>query len=263
MEATVANTQDMAGRVVLITGAGALPGRGMGRAISQALGRRGAAIVAVDIDPLAAAETAAQLEDEGISSLALEADVTDPSAIRRVKEAALAEFGKVDVLINHAGFGAYNSLTETDDALWDRMLALNLTGPFLMSREFMPHMLERGSGVIICTVSAAGLAGGRAGIGYTAAKHGLVGLIKNIAFVYGSRGIRCVGVAPGYTRSGNAPQIATSDSETAQLLDAVVAAGPRQGTPQELAEAFAFLASDQASYINGTILPVDGGWTAI
>ena len=259
----MSNSQDVTGRVAVVTGAGALPGRGMGRAICQAIGGNGAKIVAADIDLSAAEGTVAVLAEQGIDAIAVHADVTDVDAVKELHDRALDAFGRVDILVNHAGFGSYNSITETDDALWYRMLNLNLTAPFLATRQFLPHMLERGSGVIISTVSAAGLAGGRAGAGYTAAKHGLVGLIKNTAFVYGPRGIRAVGIAPGYTRSGNAPQISTSDSETAPLLDTVVAAGPREGRPDELAAVFAFLASDAASYINGTVIPVDGGWTAI
>jgi NAD(P)-dependent dehydrogenase (short-subunit alcohol dehydrogenase family) len=142
------------------------------------------------------------------------------------------------------------------------MIALNLTAPFRMTRAVLPHMLERGSGVIINTISSAGLGGGRAGAGYTAAKHGVVGLTRNTAFVYGRRGIRAVGICPGYTRSGVAPQISTSDSETGPLLDGVAALSHRSGSPDELAAVFAFVASDAASYLNGAIIPVDGGWTA-
>jgi NAD(P)-dependent dehydrogenase (short-subunit alcohol dehydrogenase family) len=235
----------------------------MGRAICQAMGSRGAKIVAADIDLAAAEETVHILGSAGIEAIAVHADVTNVAAIEAMHDVALAEFGKIDILVNHAGFGSFNSVLETDDELWYRMLNLNLTAPFLATRQFLPHMLERGSGVIISTVSAAGLGGARAGAAYTAAKHGLVGLIKNTAFIYGGRGIRSVGIAPGYTRSGDAPQISTADSETRPLLDSVMASGPRQGRPEELAEVFAFLASDAASYINGAIVPVDGGWTAI
>ena len=255
-------TNDLSGRTAVITGAGALPGRGMGRMICQAIGALGANIIAADIDFESATRTAEILQNEGVNAVAVHADVTDGDAVRKMYDTAIAEFGRLDILVNHAGFGSYNSITETDDELWYRMINLNLTAPFLATRQVLPHMLERGSGVIINTISSAGLAGGRAGAAYTAAKHGLVGLTKNTAFVYGGRGIRAVGIAPGYTRSGDAPQISTSDSETKPLLDPVADLSVRNGKPEEVAAAFAFLASDAASYVNGVILPVDGGWTS-
>lgn len=257
------NLTSLAGKVAIVTGAGALPGRGMGRAISHALAARGAAIVAVDQDADGAAGTAETLMREDTQAVAVTADVTTSDGIDSAYDTALESFGRIDVLINHAGFGAYNSVLETDDDLWESMISLNLTGPFKMTRKVLPHMLDRGSGVIINTISSAGLGGGRAGVAYTAAKHGLVGLTRNTAFVYGPRGVRAVGICPGYTRSGVAPQISTADSETRPLLDAVAAVSSRSGKPEELAEVFAFVASDAASYMNGAIVPVDGGWTAI
>jgi NAD(P)-dependent dehydrogenase (short-subunit alcohol dehydrogenase family) len=250
------------GKVAVVTGAGSLPGRGMGRAISLAMMRKGYSIVAVDRDPDAAKGTVEAVVAAGGAAVAVTADLTVAADIGRIRDEALTEFGRIDVLFNHAGFGAYNSVLETDDDLWDHMIELNLTSAFRMTRAVLPHMLERGTGVIVNTISSAGIAGGRAGAGYTAAKHGLVGLTRSTAVIYADRGIRAVGVCPGYTRSGAAPQISTSDSETAPLLDAVTAINVRDGKPEELAEVFAFVASDAASYLNGAIIPVDGGWTA-
>jgi NAD(P)-dependent dehydrogenase (short-subunit alcohol dehydrogenase family) len=258
------------GKTAIVTGAGALPGRGMGRAISQVLASKGAKVLAVDIDADRAASTANSLREAGYTVVGMQADVTQRSDIEKIVARAMDIFGRIDVLINHAGFGSYMSLVETDDDHWHHMINLNLTGPFLMSREVVPHMLRNPTGgVIINTISSAGLAGGRAGIGYTAAKHGLVGLTKGIAATYANRSIRCNGVCPGYTRSPlpaeESPQIRPSDSSDSagDLFEEMARLKPREGLPEEVANVIGFLASDEASYVNGAIVAVDGGWTAI
>jgi len=263
-------SQSLAGRAAIVTGAGSLPGRGIGRSIVASLASKGARVLAVDIDEATASETADGCRAQGFDVVALRADVTKPDEIKMMVAAALDRFGRLDILVNHAGFGSFMSLTETDDEHWHRMISLNLTGPFLTSREAVPHMLRNPTGgVILNTISSAGITGGRAGLAYTAAKHGLVGLTRNIAVTYAKRGIRCIGVCPGYTRSplpeGMKPQIAPSDSsdDGREVLDGIAELAPRQGRPAELGEVIGFLATDAASFINGAIIPVDGGWTAI
>lgn len=263
-------SQSLAGRVAIVTGAGSLPGRGIGRSIVENLAAKGARVLAVDIDEVTAQATAELCLAQGHDVIALRADASNPADIKMMVSVALEKFGRLDILVNHAGFGSFLSLTETDDDHWNKMIALNLSGPFLASREAVPHMMKNpNGGVILNTISSAGLAGGRAGLAYTAAKHGMVGLTRNIAATYAKRGIRCIGICPGYTRSplpdGMQPQIAPSDShdESRQLLEGIAQLGARQGRPNELADVIGFLATDEASFINGAIIPVDGGWTAI
>jgi len=140
-----------------------------------------------------------------------------------------------------------------------------------MARQFLPGMLEKGKGVIINTISISGMTGGRSGPAYTAAKHGLVGLTKNIAANYGDQGIRCVGMAPGGVNSGG-PRWDSARHRVADPADAAAMwpslrkaldLNPRSGRPEEMAPVVVFLASDHAGFINGAVLPVDGGWTAI
>lgn len=263
-------SQSLVGRVAIVTGAGSLPGRGIGRELALRLAAKGAKIVAIDIDGETAQATADSVKSVGQEAIACEADVTNRDDIKRVIAKAIDQFGRLDILVNHAGFGSFMGLEETDDAHWDRMIALNLTSVFLVSREAMPYLLMNESGgVILNTISGAGILGGRAGLAYTAAKHGVAGLTKNIAVTYAARGIRCVGVCPGYTRSplppGMQPQISHTDSSDAAgvLFGKAADLGHRQGTPGELADVMAFLVTDEASFVNGAIIPVDGGWTSI
>jgi NAD(P)-dependent dehydrogenase (short-subunit alcohol dehydrogenase family) len=260
----------LADKIAIVTGAGALPGRGMGKAIAAVLAAKGARVVAADIDLKRANDTADELNAQGHHVLALQVDVTQRADIERMSHFALEQFGRIDILINHAGFGSYMSLTETDDAHWQHMINLNLTGPFLTCREIVPLMLKNSSGgVIVNTISSAGVDGGRAGLAYTAAKHGMVGLTKNIAVTYAGRGIRCNGVCPGYTRSplpeGSKPQIRPDDSTdyAGVLFDQMAKLSVREGAPHEVANVIGFLATDEASFVNGAIVTVDGGWTAI
>ncbi|MBX3575454.1 MAG: SDR family oxidoreductase [Mesorhizobium sp.] len=257
-------------RVAIVTGAGSLPGRGIGRGIVGSLCSYGAKVLAVDIDETTAGATAEHYRAMGHEVVSFRADVTNRDDLHAMVERAISAFGRLDVLVNHAGFGSFMALTETDDEHWDKMIALNLTSVFIASREAVPHMMKNETGgVIINTISSAGIAGARAGLGYTAAKHGVVGLTRNIATTYASRGIRCVGVCPGYTRSplpeGMKPQIAHTDStdEAGALLGQMAGLSFRNGKPNELSDVIGFLATDTASFINGAIIPVDGGWTAL
>ena len=261
----------LTGQTAVVTGGGAVPGRGMGRAISLALAAAGVRVVAVDIDAGAAEDTVRAIAEAGGEALAVHADVGRREDIVRIGSEAEARFGVVDILVNHVGIGNHLSLLDTTDDWWDRALAVNLTAPFLTARQFLPGMLAKGRGVIINTISICGMVGGRAGAAYTASKHGLVGLTRNIAAAYSQQGIRCVGVAPGSVRSGEA----NWNSSEGRIADSADLSGiwpslrqalelsPRRGTPDEIAGAVVFLASDHASFINGAVLPIDGGWTAI
>jgi NAD(P)-dependent dehydrogenase (short-subunit alcohol dehydrogenase family) len=264
---------DMTGRTVLVTGGGSVPGRGMGRAICQGFGAAGANVVVLDIDQATAEVTAEAIRELGGRAVSVQADVSKLDDIRRAAAVASEAFGEVDVLVNHAGIGNMDSLLDTTDAWWDRCMDVTLKAPFLTARQFLPGMLAKGKGVIVNTISICGMTGGRAGPAYTAAKHGLVGLTKNIAACYGDQGIRCVGMAPGGVRSEgpewdsstHAP-MPSGDRDRSKMwpsLQKALDLNPRRGTPDEMAPAVVFLASDQASFINGAILTVDGGWTAI
>lgn len=252
---------EFTGQVVLVTGAGGRPGYGMGRAIACGFAAAGAHVAAIDISPEALEETTAAISSAQGEVLPIVADVTDAAALDRAVAAVERDLGVVDVLVNHVGVGTFNGLTETDDEEWDLMLAANLTAPFRLSRRVLPGMLQKGSGVIVNTISICGVTGGRSGAGYTAAKHGLVGLTKNIATQYGPAGIRCVGVAPGSVRSD--PGTDAYDPGTGTWAQHPKALISRIGEPEEVARVHLFLASGAASYVNGVVVPVDGGWTAV
>jgi len=262
---------DLGGRTALVTGGGGAPGRGMGRDICLGLAAAGANVVVVDINAETAEETARIIVDEGGKAVPIRADVSVPSDIAAMAETARNAFGSVDILVNHVGIGNHVSLLDTTDEWWDRCQAVNVRAPFLTARTFLPDMLAKGSGVIINTISVCGLAAGRAGSAYTASKHALVGLTKNIAACYADQGIRCVGIAPGRVR-GDGPEWSSAENrllgpedqpELWSSLRQALDLSPRHGRPEEIAPAVVFLASDYASFINGAILPIDGGWTAI
>lgn len=245
------------GRVAVITGAGS----GIGRAMATAFVAAGARVLAVDLSAERLAETRAHAGDPE----ALEphvADAADEAAIAGMLAAAEARFGPVDILCNNAGIlDRMAPLDETDNALWHRVVGVNLTGPFLACRAALPGMLARGRGVIVNTCSIAGLLGGRAGIAYTATKHGLLGLTRSIAATYGDRGIRCNAVSPGSVKTDLAAGVEPSAAGWA-LRQKGLATRPPQAVPEEIAPVAVFLASDEARYVNGANIVADAGWTA-
>ncbi|MDW5596536.1 glucose 1-dehydrogenase [Conexibacter stalactiti] len=249
------------GKAALITGAGS----GMGRAMARAFQREGAQVVAVDVRAEAAEQTVAAMSAErgGRDSFALAVDVTDGAAVDAAVEQAIARTGGLDVLCNNAGvLDGYAPAHETSLDLWQRVLSVNLTGPFLLARRIAPHMAERGGGAIVNTASISSFVAGGGGAAYTASKHGLLGLTKQLAFDYGRDGVRVNAICPGAVATEMTASLRVP-SEANAHVDAQIAATPagRWAEPEEIANLALYLASAEASFIHGTPVLIDGGWT--
>ena len=247
----------LAGRAALITGAGS----GMGRAMALEFAHEGAAIAAVDLNQETAEATAKAVVEAGGRAVGLSGDVSDATSVARFTDAALGELGRVDILCNNAGIlDDYKPVLETTEELWDRILGVNLKGMFLVSRALLPQMLERGSGVIINTASIAGMVAGGGGAAYTASKHGVIGLTRQLAFDYGPRGIRANAICPGAVETGMTKDIFTNaDLNVMETVNSVPAG--RHAQPEEIAKLALYLAGDDSSFIHGAAVVIDGGWT--
>jgi len=248
------------GKVALVTGAGS----GIGRALVQRFVAEGAAVVAVDIVEAPLQKVVAELQGQEGKVTACVANVASDADVERMLTTATSTYGRLDILCNNAGImDSMTPAADTSQELWDRILAVNLTGPFLACRRAIPIMLAQGGGSIINTASEAGLRGGTAGTPYTVSKHGVVGLTRSIAFHYGDRGIRCNAICPGPVETNIGIGGSTPHGEgLAKVMKLVQATTGRISKPEEQAAAIAFLASDDASFLNGAIVPVDGGWYA-
>jgi NAD(P)-dependent dehydrogenase (short-subunit alcohol dehydrogenase family) len=242
-------------QVVIVTGAGS----GMGRAMVEQFVAEGARVAAVDIDGEKVAATVAGLDDPS-RALAVEADLADPESVTRCIDAVLHWGGRVDVLCNNAGIlDSYRPAHEVPIEEWNRVVAVNLTAPFLMSRAVIPDMLKRSAGVIINTASVSAFSAAGGGTAYTASKHGVLGLTRQLTFDYGKRGIRVNAICPGATLTG----MTTSDNgDTAPDVQAELDRTPagRWCDPLEIARLALYLAGDEAGFIHGAAMVIDGGW---
>ncbi|MDH6432019.1 NAD(P)-dependent dehydrogenase (short-subunit alcohol dehydrogenase family) [Streptomyces sp. SAI-144] len=184
------------GRGVIVTGAGS----GIGRATALAFAARGARVLVADLNAVAAETVVKEIGEAGGTAVAVTGDLSEQTVVDQVTRTAVERFGGVDVLVNNAGImDRMSALADVSDAEWERVIRVNLTAPFLLTRAVLPHMLAAGGGAIVNTASEAGLRGSTAGAAYTASKHGIVGLTKNLAVMYRKQGIRANAIAPGGT----------------------------------------------------------------
>jgi NAD(P)-dependent dehydrogenase (short-subunit alcohol dehydrogenase family) len=219
-------------------------------------------VAVLDIDESSIQSAVDELSQRGLSVSGHRVDVADSDSIRTGVDAVEREHGGIDVLCNNAGIAldGLHAVLDIEDAVWDQNFAVNVRGPFMLSKAVLPGMLAKGSGNIINIASVAGLAGRRAGAAYTASKHALVGLTRHIAAAYGTDGIRCNTICPGGVDSGfKAGQ--TGDEETLKMVQEFRSTMPRRGTPTEVASIAGFLASEESSFINGADIVADAGWT--
>lgn len=241
-------------RVAVVTGAG----RGIGRRVALTLAERGYAIAANDLKP--PEKTLGELEAAATEALSLPGDVSDEASVRTMAEAVMNEFGSVDALVNNAGISFISPAEETSLADWNRTLAVNLTGPFLMCREFGKVMLEQGSGSIVNISSVAGLLGIGDRTAYNASKHGLIGLTRTLAAEWGGRGVRVNAVCPGWVKTEMDEEDQAGGGYTDADIEGRVPMA-RFARPEDIASAVAYLAdSKQSGFVNGHTLSVDGGW---
>lgn len=249
------------GRVAVITGAAS----GIGLAIAERFAAAGARLVLGDWNAERLDGAAVRLREAGATIETANGDIGERSTAEELVDRAFAAFGRLDVLVNNAGImDSMAGVAEVADETWRRVFAVNLEGPLHTMRRAIPRMAEQGGGAIINIASVGGLHGGAAGAAYTAAKHALVGLTKNTAFMYGPRGIRANAIAPGGTKTNIGESMARTGVDPAGMarVSTYTALMPGLLEPGDIAEVALFLASDGARGINGAVVTVDLGWTA-
>jgi len=249
-------------KVALITGATS----GIGRAIALLFTREGARLILVGRNPEAGARTVAEVAEAGGQAHFIQADVTQSGEVQAMATAALGQWGRVDVLVNNAGGSrdGRGSVTQVSELGWGKVVQTNLKGVYLVSKEVLPSMIEKGGGTIVNTASSYGMIAAKNMAAYCAAKGGVIALTREMAVDYVSHNIRVNCVCPGAIETPLIEEyiVSTTDpDETRRYLGDRCPQG-RMGQPEEVAHAVLFLASAESSYITGVALPVDGGLTA-
>lgn len=247
-------------RVAVITGAGS----GIGRAMALCFAREGARVLAADVNGDAAEQTAAQVSADGGVCSAQAVDVTQPEQVRAMIAAAQTRYGRVDILCNNAGIGSTTDVVECEPDEWDRVMTVNVKSVYLGCKYVVPLMIEQGGGVIVNTASVAGMVGLVKRASYSASKGAVIALTRQVAIEYVERGIRVNCLCPGTVDSPWVGRLLSSADDPVAARSALVARQPvgRLGTPEEVAAAALYLASDDAAFITGTGLVIDGGLTA-
>jgi NAD(P)-dependent dehydrogenase (short-subunit alcohol dehydrogenase family) len=245
-------------KVAVVTGAGS----GMGLAIAKLFVAEGAKVVAADWHADAIASAVAEI---GGAIVGVTANVAVEAECVAMVDRAVSEFGRIDILVNNAGvMDLFQSVADVDNETWRRVLSVNLDGPMFAMRRAVPLMLAQGGGAIVNIDSVAGLGGGSAGAAYTASKHALIGLTQSTAFQYAKQHVRCNAIASGgvTTNIMQSVDAAMLDQAALARLGNYHATNPGMLEPIDIANLTLFLASDEARFINGAVIPADMGWRA-
>ncbi|MEW2120675.1 SDR family oxidoreductase [Streptomyces sp. NPDC005474] len=255
----MSHTTGSQGRSVIVTGAGS----GIGRAAALRFAQLGDKVLVADLNADGTEAVVKEIEAGGGTARAVVGDLSDQHTVDEVVSTAVEAFGGLDVLVNNAGImDTMTATADVSDAEWERVIRINLTAPFLLTRAALPHLLDGGNSAIVNTASEAALRGSAAGTAYTVSKHGIIGLTKSTAVMYRDRGVRVNAVAPGGTRTHIIDTV-TFDGDGASIVGRYRENVGRAAAAEEVAAVIVFLASDAASNISGAVLPVDNGWSAV
>ncbi len=247
-------------RIAVITGAGS----GIGREMALLFAREGASILAADLNGGAAEATASMVKEAGGTCAALAVDASKPADVERMIAQAIETYGRVDILCNNAGIGSTTDVVDCEPDEWDRVMTVNVKSVYLGCKYAVPHMIEQGGGVIVNTASVAGMVGIVKRASYSASKGAVIALTRQVAIEYVEQGIRVNCICPGTVDSPWVGRLLDETADPAAARAGLVARQPmgRLGDPKEIAKAALYLASDDAAFITGTGLVIDGGLTA-
>ncbi len=240
----------LSNKVAVVTGAGS----GIGRAIAQRFARDGASVGVWDINGAAAEETVKLITDAGHTAIAVTADCSEEAQIKAAAEQTRKAFGQASILVNNAGIAPFTPYLDIDEELWDRVIRINLKGPHFVTRELLPAMLEAGWGRVINITSSSTQTGSPAQGHYVASKGGLLGLTKALALEFAASGVTFNMVPPGFIDTPMARAAPIDMDGYAKTLPM-----KRAGRPEEMAAACAYLASEDAAYVTGQTISVNGG----
>lgn len=246
-------------KVAVVTGAGS----GMGKAIANLYAKEGAKVVVSDLNEASANVTVEEIKANGGEAIVVVANVAKEEDIQNLIDTTVSTYGTVDILVNNAGImDNFEAAADIEDDRWELIFAVNTTSVMRAIRKVLPIFLEKQKGVIVNVASAGGLQGARAGAAYTASKHAVVGFTKNTGFMYSPQGIRCNAIAPGGVETNIGTSMTNINKFGIGRTQAGLAINPRMGKAEEIAKVALFLASDEASFVNGTVVTADAGWTA-
>ncbi|HKL17293.1 MAG TPA: 3-oxoacyl-ACP reductase family protein [Patescibacteria group bacterium] len=243
-------------KVAIVTGAR----RGIGKAIALELAKKGASVVVSDINLEEQKQVVEEIKELGQKALAIKADVTSREEVENMVQKTIDKFGRIDILVNNAGISGLKPFQDITEEDWDKVLDINLKGNFLCTKAVSKHMIKQESGKIISIASIAGKVGFRNASAYCASKAGIVNLTKELALELAPKNINVNAIAPGIIKTKMTEDMLEDENQKKALMQSIPL--NRAGGPEEIGKAAAFLASNDADYITGHTLVIDGGWLA-